>query len=210
MKQLVAVVGAGSGKPEGVLSVLPAHARAVLEPFQGDLVDCLHRTRRYPRGPFAVRVPQEVEYDFSIHCVDPLPVGAVLHGEGGGHPFPVRYCTRDGHCPGAGEVGREGNAGRLSARLTLERIGGHVARGLWDPVVPSGAEPPCVEGSGVPAHVGVAGSQLFDTQGQLVVWRGCPGDSARLEPERHQVAPEPRWAPALMHHQGPCVLRLVL
>ena len=69
------VVGANQ---KGVPGVLPAHTRAVLKQFQGHLVDCLRRTRRDPSGPFVVRVPQGV---------DPQPVGAVLQGEGGGHPF---------------------------------------------------------------------------------------------------------------------------
>ena len=201
VQQRVAVVGGGSGKLEGVLSVPPAPAQAVLEPFQGHLVDCLRRIYRDPRGPLVDRVPQEVKYDFGVYRVDPRPMGAVLQGEGGGHPFAVGHCTRDGHCPRAGEVGREGNAGGMTARPAPRCIGGRVAPGLWDPVVPSGAEPPCFEGCGVPSEVGVAGEHLVDTQGQRFVWTGrrvvvepdlSPGDGAGPGPERRQVLPEPR------------------
>ena len=60
----IAVVGGGSSKPEWV-----------------HLVDCLHHTRRDPCGLLVVRVPQEVEDDLAVHCMDPRPMGAVLHWE---------------------------------------------------------------------------------------------------------------------------------
>ena len=78
VQQLVAVVGGGSGEPERVFGMLPAHAQAVLKPLQGHLVYCLRRACRDPRGPLVVRVPQEVEDDLGVHCRDPRAVDAVL------------------------------------------------------------------------------------------------------------------------------------
>ena len=66
-----------------------------------------------------------------------------------------------------------------------------MAPGLQAPIVSSGAEPPRVEGSGVPPDV------------------GC-GNGTRPGPERCQVLPEARWVRALMYHQVPRVFRLVL
>ena len=88
VQQRVAVVRGCSGKPEGVLGVLPPQVQAVLVPFEGHLVEGLCRTRRSPSGLFVVRVSQEVEYDFGVYRVYPRPLGAVLQREGGGHPFP--------------------------------------------------------------------------------------------------------------------------
>ena len=84
-----------------------------------------------------------------------------------------------------------------------------MAPGLWDQVVPSGAEPPCVEGCGVTSDVGVAGGQMVDAEGQRVVWTRrlviverdlSPGNGVPPGLERRQLLPEPRWAPAFMHH----------
>ena len=85
------VVGDGSDIPKRVPGVLPSRTQAVLEPSQGHLVDYLRRARGDPRGPLAIRVLQEVEDDFGVHRMDPWPVGAVLQGEGGGHPLPVGH-----------------------------------------------------------------------------------------------------------------------
>ena len=63
VQQRVPVVGRGSGKPEGVLGVLPVHAQVILRPFQGHLVDCPCRTRRDPCGLFVGRLQQKVQYD---------------------------------------------------------------------------------------------------------------------------------------------------
>ena len=87
VQQRVAVVEGDSEKPGGVFGELPAHAQTVPKPCRGHLVDCLCRIPRDPCGLLVVRVLQEVEYDFGVHDVDPRPVGAVLRGEGGGHPF---------------------------------------------------------------------------------------------------------------------------
>ena len=78
VQQHVAVVRGGPGKPEWVLGVVPAHARAVLKPLQGHLVDCLRRARGDPCGLLVVRMPQEVEDDLRVHCMDPRPVDAIL------------------------------------------------------------------------------------------------------------------------------------
>ena len=51
--------------------MVPVHARAVLKPPQGHLVDCLRRARGDPRGPLVIRVPQEVKDDLGVHCMDP-------------------------------------------------------------------------------------------------------------------------------------------
>ena len=80
VQQRVAVVEGGPGKPELVLGVVPAHARAVLKPLQGHLVDRLCRAREDPCDPLAVRVPQEVVDDVGVHCMDARPAGAVLQG----------------------------------------------------------------------------------------------------------------------------------
>ena len=219
VQQLVAVVGGGWGKPERVLGVLPARARAVLKPPQGHLVDYLCRAGRNPNGPLVVRVPQEVANDLGVHLMHPRPVDAVLQGKGSGHPLPVRYRARDGQCPCAGEVGREGDSGGMPAGPAPRRVGGRLAPGFWDSIVSSGAEPPRVVGGGVPLDVRVAGGQLVYTQGQSVVGAGRrvimeadlgPGDRARPGSERRQVLPEPRWASALMYHKVPGVHRLVL
>ena len=78
VQQRLAVVRGGSAKPEWVLGVLPAHRRAVLKPFQGQLVDCLRRNRRNPCGPLVISVPQGVGDDLRVHCMDARPVDAVL------------------------------------------------------------------------------------------------------------------------------------
>ena len=94
-----------------------------------------------------------------------------------------------------------------------------MAPGLWDPVVPGGAEPPRIEVGAVPSDVGVAGGQLVQVQHPGVVGADCrvvvewdlsPGNRARPGPERHYVLPEPRRASALVHHQVSRVFRLVL
>ena len=105
VQQSVAVVGGCSGKPIRVLSVLSAHAQAVLKPWQRSLVDHLCRARGDSRGPLAIRVSQKVEDDLGVNRMDPRPMDAVLQGEGGGHSLPVGHRARDGHCPSAGEVG---------------------------------------------------------------------------------------------------------
>ena len=115
VQQSFAVVGGGSGKPKRALGVLSAHAQAVLKPSQGHLVDHLCRARGDSRGPLAIRVSQKVEDDLGVQRMDPRPVDAVLHGEGGGHSLPVGHRAPDGHCPRAGEVGGEGNTGGVSA-----------------------------------------------------------------------------------------------
>ena len=81
VQQRVAVVGGGWCKLEWVLSVLPAHARAVRKPIQGNLVDCLRRARRDPCGSLMVRVLYEIDDDLGVHCMDLRPVDAVLQGD---------------------------------------------------------------------------------------------------------------------------------
>ena len=78
-------------------------------------------------------------------------------------PLPVGYRAQNRHCPRAGEVGGESDAGGLLAGPAPRRIAGGVAPGLRDPVVPAGAEPPRVEVGGVPPDVGVAWGQLVHT-----------------------------------------------
>ena len=158
------MVGGGSSIPEKVLGVLPSRAQAVPESLQGHLVDYLCRARGDPRGPLAICVSQGMEDDFGVHRMDPWPVGTVLQGEGGGHPLPVGHRARDGHCLRAGEVGGESDAGGVLAGPAPRRIGGGVALGLRDRVVPGRAEPPRVEVGGVPPDVGVAGCQLVHAQ----------------------------------------------
>ena len=97
VNQRVAVVGGGSGKPERVFGMRSAQAQAVLRPLHGHLVDCLRCSRGDSCGPMAVRVPQEVDDDLRVHCMDPRPVGAILQGEGGGQPLPVGYHARNDH-----------------------------------------------------------------------------------------------------------------
>ena len=91
-----------------------------------------------------------------------------------------------------------------------------MAPGLWDPIVPVGAEPPRVESCGVPLDVGVVGGQLGRTQCQSVVradYRvvvesdGSSGDRARRGPERGEVLPEPRGASVLVHQHVPSVFQ---
>ena len=137
------------GIPKRVPGVLPSRAQAVREPSQGHLVEYLCRTRGDPRGLLAIRVSQEVEDDFGVHCMDPWPVGAVLQGEGGGHPLSVGHRARDGHRPCADEVSGESDAGGVLAGPAPRRIGGGVAPGLRYSVVPGGAERPRVEVGGV-------------------------------------------------------------
>ena len=163
------MVGSGSGKRKWFLGVLPSHVQAVLEPSQGYLVDILRRARGDSRRPLAIRVSQRVEEDFGIHRMDPWPVDAVLQGEVGGQPLPVRHRARDGHCPRAGEVGGERYTGGVPAGPAPRRISVDVAPGLLDPVVPGGAEPPCFEVGGVPLDVGVAVGQLVHAQRPTVV-----------------------------------------
>ena len=158
------MVGGGSSIPKKVSSVLPLRAQAVPEPSQGHLVDYLRRARGDRRGPLAIRVSQEVEDDFGVQRTDPWPVGAVLQEEGGDQPLPVAHRARDGRRPRAGEVGGESDAGGVLAGPAPLRIGGSVAPGLRDPVVPGGAEPPRVEVGGMPRDVGVAGGQLVHAQ----------------------------------------------
>ena len=158
------MVGGGSDIPKRVLGVLPSRVQAVPEPSQGHLVDYLSRARGDSRSPLAIRVSQEVEDDFGVHSVDPWAVGAVLSGEGGGHPPSVGHGAQDCHRPRASEVGGESDAGGVLAGSAPRRIGGGVAPGLRDPVVPGGAEPPRVEVGGVPPDVGVAGGQLVHFQ----------------------------------------------
>ena len=199
--------------------MLSSRAQAVPEPSYGHLVDYLRRACGDPRGPLAIRVSQGEENDFGVHRMDPWPVGAVLQGEGGGHPLPVRQLARVGHCPRAGEVGGESDAGGVLAGSAPLRIRGGVARGFRDPVVPAAAEPPRVEVGGVPPDVGVAGGQLVHAQRpgvagvdrRVVVQSDfCPSDCACLEPECRHMFPEPRRASALVHHQVSRVLRLIL
>ena len=219
VQQRVAAVGDGPRKPKWVLGVVPAHARAVLKPPQGHLVDRLCCTRGDPRGSLAVRVPQEVEDDVGLHRMDPRPAGAVLQGEGGGHRLRVGYRARDGHCPCAGEVGSEGDPSGVPAGPAPRCVGGRVAPWLWDPSVPGGAEPPRVGGGGVPLDVAVAGGQLVHARCQSVVRADCrvvvesdlsSVDRARPGLERRSVLPEPCRAAALVHQQVPCVPPLVL
>ena len=157
-------MGGGPGIPKRVPAVLPSRAQAVPEPSQGHLVDYLRLARGDPRGLLTIRVLQEVEDDFGVRCMDPWLVGAVLQGEGGGQPLPVGHRAQDGHRPRAGEVGGESDAGGVLAGTAPRRIGGGVATGLRDPVVPGGAEPPLVEVRGVSPDVGVAGGQLVHAQ----------------------------------------------
>ena len=82
VQQGVAVVGGGSGKPKRVL---------VLKPSQGHLVDRLGRARGDSCGLLAFRVSKKVDDDLGIHLMDPRPVDALLQGEGGDHPLPVRH-----------------------------------------------------------------------------------------------------------------------
>ena len=201
-----------------MLGVVPAHARAVLKPLQGHLVDRVCRAREDPCGPLAIPGPQKVEDDLGVHGMDPRSVDAVLQGEGGGHALPVGYRARDGHCPRAGEVGSEGNTSGVLAGPTPRCVGGRVAPGLRDRVVPSGADPPCVEGGGVPPDVGVARGQVVNVQSPSVVRADCQvvvesdlssGDRARRGPERRYVFAEPRRASSLVHHQVSRVSRLV-
>ena len=154
------MVGGGSGIPKRVLALLPSRAQAIAEPSQGHLVDYLGRARKDTRGPLAICVSQEAEEDFGVHRTDPWPVGAVLQGKGGGNPLSVRHRAQDGHCLGAGGVGGRSDTGGVLAESAPRRIGGGVAPGLRDPVVPGGAGSPRVEVGGVPPDVGVAGGQL--------------------------------------------------
>ena len=171
VQQRIAVVGSGSGKPQPVPGMLPAHARAVLKPLQGHLVDCLRRARMDPCGPLVVRVPQEVEDDLSVHCMDPQPVDAVLQGEGGCNALSVGYRARDGHRPRAGEVGSKGDTGGVPAGPASRRVGRRVAPGFRDPILSSGAEQSCFEGGRGPFDVGVAGGQLVYAHGQSLFGR---------------------------------------
>ena len=72
------MVRGGSDVPERVPGVSPSRAQAVPEPPQGHLVDHFSRAGGYPRGPLAIRLPQEVKDDFGVHRVDPWSVGIVL------------------------------------------------------------------------------------------------------------------------------------
>ena len=213
------MVEGGSGKSKRVLGVLPSHMQAVPKPSQGHLVDHPRRARGHSRGPLAIRVSQKVEDNFGVHRMDPQPVDAVLQGEGGGHPLPVGHPARDGHCARAAVVSSESDTGGLPAGSAPRRIGGGVAPGLREPVVPGGAGPPCVEVGGVPSDVWVAGGQLVHVQRPGVVGADClvvvesdlsPGDRARPGPERRHVLPEPRRASVLGHHQLSRVFQLVL
>ena len=213
------MVGGGSGKPKWVLGALPLHVHAVPKPSQGHLVDHLRRAREDPWGPLTIRMSPKVEDDFGVHSMDPWPVDAVLQGEGGGHPLPVGHRARDGHCPRAGEVGGESDAGGVPAGPAPRRIGRCVAPGLRDPVVPVGADLPCIEAGGVPPDVGLAGGQLVHAQRPGVVGADyrvvlesdlSPGDRACPGPEHRHLLVEPRRASALVHHQVSRVFRLVL
>ena len=125
------------------------------------------------------------------------------------HSLWMLYCRgRDAAIPSASSiVPWMATGGSSASPPPPRRIKGRVAPGLWDPVVPSGAEPPCVEGCGVPSDVRVARGQLVDTQGQRLVWTGrrviverdlSPGNGAPPGLQRRQL---PRhWAPTLMHH----------
>ena len=123
------------------------------------------------------------------------------------------------HCPCAADVGGESDAGGVPAGPAPRPIGGGVTPGHRDPVVPGGAEPPCVEVCGLPSDVGVAGCQLVHAQRPGVVeadvrvvakWDLSPGDRACPGPERRHMLPEPHRASTLVHHQVPRVFRLVL
>ena len=116
------MVGDGPGIPNRVPGVLPSLAQATPEPSQRHLVDYLCRARGDPRCPLAIRGSQEVEDDFGVHCSDPWPVRAVLQVEGGCHPLPFGHHARDGHFPGAGEVGGESDAGGVLAGPAPRRI----------------------------------------------------------------------------------------
>ena len=219
VQQRIALMGGGPGTPKWVLGVVPGHGRAVLKPPQGHLVDRLRRAGGGPRGPLAIRVPQVVEDDLGVHSMNPRPAGAVLQREGGGHPLPVGYCARNCFCPRAGEVSIEGDTSGVPARAAPRCVGGRVAPGLRDPVVPRGAEPPRVEGGGVPLEVGVAGGQLVHAPYPSVVRADCrvvvesnlsSGNRAHPGSKRRYVFAEPRRASALVHHQVPCVFRMVL
>ena len=72
------MVGGGSGIPKRVLGVLPSRVQAVPEPSQRHMIDYPRRARGDSGGPLAIRVSQEEEDDFGVHCVDPWLVGAVL------------------------------------------------------------------------------------------------------------------------------------
>ena len=94
-----------------------------------------------------------------------------------------------------------------------------MAPGLRDPVVPGGAEPPRVEVGGVPPDVGVAEGQLVHAQRPGVAGVDCwvvvqsgfrSGDRACPGPECRHMFPEPRRASALVHHQVPRALWLIL
>ena len=115
------MVGGGWGISKWVLGVLPSRMQAVPEPSQGHLVDYPCRARGDPRGPLAIRVSQEVEDDLGVNGVDPRPVCAVLQGEGGGHPLPIRHCARDGHRPRAAQVGGKSDAGSRACRARPPR-----------------------------------------------------------------------------------------
>ena len=88
------MVGGGSDIPKRVPGMLSSRVQAVSEPSQGHLVAYL---RRAPRGGLAICVSEEVEDDFGVKCMNPWPVGAILQGEGGGHPLSVGHLARDGH-----------------------------------------------------------------------------------------------------------------
>ena len=86
-----------------------------------------------------------------------------------------------------------------------------MAPGLWDSVLPSGAEPSRFEDGGVQPDVWVLGPTCPSD--------GSPGnrgtgsrlsDGACTGSEPSQELLEPSWAPALMHHQVPRVFGLVL
>ena len=94
-----------------------------------------------------------------------------------------------------------------------------MAPGLWDPVIPGGAEPPRVEVGRVPPDVRVAGGQPVHVQRQSVLGADCrvvvepdfsSGDCACPGPKCRYVFPEPRRASALVHHQVSRVSRQVL
>ena len=109
-------------------------------------------------------------------------------------PSPSRTVPEmDGHRPGAGEACSEGNTTGVPAGRAPRRVGGSVAPGLWDPIVPDRAGPPRIEGDGVPLGFGLAGGELVHAQCQSVVRADCQpvvesdfssSDRARPGPER--------------------------
>ena len=86
LQQRVAVVKGCPSRPKCVLGVLSTHAQAVLEPLQGHLVARLRRTRGNTRGQLVICVPEKVQNDLGVYCMDPRSGDGIMQGEGGGPP----------------------------------------------------------------------------------------------------------------------------